>query len=85
MEENIEIENRAELLSGIRTSDMKMYANKNGVLYILDRGEDAPDALQVKIENGELHVNRIEIVADFFDRDRHQYRPIVSARGSGGD
>ena len=83
--ENIETE-RSGLLSGIRTSGLKMFERiSDGTTYILDRGEDAPDALEVRSVNGELLVNRVDIQGVVFETSS-KYDPIdVTRPRNGGD
>ena len=83
--ENIETE-RSGLLSGIRTSGLKMFERiSDGTTYILDRGEDAPDALEVRSVDGELLVNRVDIQSVVFDIS-DQYDPIdFTIPRTGGD
>jgi hypothetical protein len=83
--ENIETE-RSGLLSGIRTSGLKMFARiSDGTTYILDRGEDAPDALEVRSVDGEILVNRVNVQSIVFD-NRSRYEPIdVTRPRNGGD
>ena len=83
--ENIETE-RSGLLSGIRTSGLKMFERiSDGTTYILDRGEDAPDALEVRSVDGEILVNRVNVQSIVFD-NRSRYEPIdVTRPRNGGD
>lgn len=82
--ENIEIE-RSGLLSGIRTSGLKIFVNRNnGSTYIFDRGEETPEALEIKVVDGQLFTNRVEFsLADV--SERKDYAEITASTGAGGD
>lgn len=82
--ENIETE-MGSLLSGIRTSELRVFASsKTGATYILDRENESIEPLEVKIVNGNLLVNRVEVSISALE-DRNEYDQIIPSRLDGGD
>jgi hypothetical protein len=82
--ENIET-GMGSLLSGIRTSELRVFANsKTGATYILDGKNESMEPLEVKIVNGNLVVNRVDISITALE-DREEYTQITPSRLDGGD
>jgi hypothetical protein len=82
--ENIETE-MGSLLSGIRTSELRVFASsKTGATYILDRENESVEPLEVKIVDGNLLVNRVDISITALE-DQEEYTQINPSRLDGGD
>ena len=82
--ENIETE-VGSLLSGMRTSELRVFASsKTGATYILDGENESMEPLEVKIVNGNLVVNRVDISITALE-DREEYTQITPSRLDGGD
>lgn len=82
--ENIEIE-RSELLSGIRVGGLKVFVKRSdGATYVLDKGVETPEALEIRVVDGQLITNRVEF--NFADiSERKDYAEITSSWSAGGD
>jgi hypothetical protein len=82
--ESVEI-GRSGLLSGIRTSGLRVFVKRsNGATYVLDKGVETPEALEIKVVDGQLITNRVEF--NFANiSEREDFSEIVASSGAGGD